>query len=152
MVIAPGQEDRLPHGAAMVDGCFDPLHRGHVEYFHVARSLGVPVFCNLASDRYIATKKQRPPLLPEGERAAVIDAMRDVDYVYVTSEGTAWSLRRFRPRYYVKGNDWRGRLPAEEMKVCKELGIEVTYADCPLNSSTRLLVDFMEKSRAHSRV
>jgi len=152
MVIGAGQEDRLPAGVAMVDGCFDPLHRGHVEYFHFARLLGVPVFCNLASDRYVAAHKHRPPLLPEGERAAVIDGMRDVDYVYVTSEGTAWSLHRFRPRYYVKGSDWRGRLPPDQVRICQELGVDVVYADCPLNSSTQILVSFMEKSRAYSRV
>ena len=79
MILAEGQEDRLPPGVAMVDGCFDPLHRGHVEYLRFAGSLGAPVLCNVASDRYLATHKRRSPLLPEAERAAVIDALRFVD-------------------------------------------------------------------------
>ena len=48
---------------AMVDGAFDPLHHGHIEYFKAARGLGVPLLCNVASDRYVRTK--HPPLLPE---------------------------------------------------------------------------------------
>ena len=41
---------------AMVDGAFDPLHAGHVAYFEEATELGVPVLCNLASDRYVEGK------------------------------------------------------------------------------------------------
>jgi len=49
---------------AMVDGAFDPLHRGHIEYFRAAAAqLDVPLLCNVASDRYVRTK--HPPLLPE---------------------------------------------------------------------------------------
>jgi nicotinic acid mononucleotide adenylyltransferase len=32
---------------AMVDGAFDPLHRGHIEYFRAAAELGLPLLCNL---------------------------------------------------------------------------------------------------------
>ena len=53
---------------AMVDGAFDPLHRGHIEYFRAAaEQLGVPLLCNVASDRYVWTK--HPPLLPEDQPA-----------------------------------------------------------------------------------
>ena len=65
----------------MVDGAFDPLHRGHIEYFRAARELGVPLLCNVASDRYVRTK--HPPLLPEDQRAAVIDAIRFIDYMHI---------------------------------------------------------------------
>ncbi|NBX51841.1 hypothetical protein EBT25_18345, partial [bacterium] len=30
----------------MVDGSFDPLHEGHIEYFRLASELGFPVICN----------------------------------------------------------------------------------------------------------
>ena len=64
---------------AMVDGAFDPLHRGHIEYFRAAAGqLDVPLLCNVASDRYVRTK--HPPLLPEDHRAAVVDAIRGWRY------------------------------------------------------------------------
>jgi glycerol-3-phosphate cytidylyltransferase len=151
MLIEESQIPRLPAGFAMVDGCFDPPHRGHVDYFRFAATLGVPVLCNLASDEYIRTHKRRAPLLPEADRAAVIDAIRYVDYVFVTRHGTAWSLRRLRPGYYVKGADWRGRLPPEQVAICAEQGTAVVYANEPLGSSTRILEAFVENQNAHHR-
>ena len=135
----------LPPAFALVDGCFDPLHRGHIEYFQLARSLGWPLLCNLACDAYILSRKGRPPLLPQEDRLRVVNAIRYVDFTCLAEHSTAWSLEHFRPRCYVKGADWRGRLPAEEVRICGERGIEIVYLDCPRDSSTRLLQAFIEK-------
>lgn len=126
---------------AMVDGAFDPLHHGHIEYFKAARALGVPVLCNIASDRYVRTKHR--PLLTETQRAAVIDAIRYVDYVHIYQIDTETILRQLRPRYYVKGSDWRERgLPPEQDVICREHGIEIVFLDTMLDSSSRLLRDY----------
>jgi cytidyltransferase-like protein len=126
---------------AMVDGAFDPLHHGHIAYFKAAHELGVPVLCNVASDRYVRTKHR--PLLTETQRATVIDAIRYIDYVYIYEIDTETVLRQLRPRYYVKGSDWRDRgLPPEQMTICREHGIEIVYLDTVLDSSSRLLQQF----------
>lgn len=126
---------------AMVDGGFDPLHGGHVAYLREAAALGAPVLCNLASDAYVARK--HPPLLPQAERAAVIDAIRWVDYVYLSETSTAEVLTLLAPRFYVKGADWRTRaLPAEEEAVCSASGIEIVYLDTMMNSSSAILSRF----------
>jgi len=126
---------------AMVDGAFDPLHHGHIEYFKAASGLGAPVLCNVASDRYVRTK--HPPLLTETQRAAVIDAIRYIDYVHIYQIDTESVLRQLRPRYYVKGSDWRERgLPPEQDVICREHGIEIVYLDTVLASSSRLLKDY----------
>ena len=131
---------------AMVDGAFDPLHRGHVEYFRAATSLGVPVLCNIACDRYVRSK--HPPLLPEGQRAAVVDAIRYIDYTHVNPFDTETVLRELRPRCYVKGRDWEGRLPAEQVAICREHGIEIVYLDTVLDSSSRLLQRFASEHQS----
>lgn len=140
--------DELPmhrHQVAMVDGAFDPLHRGHVEYFRTAvEQLQVPLLCNVASDRYVESK--HPPLLPEDDRAAVVDAIRYVTYTHVNRYDTETILRQLQPRYYVKGSDWRDRLPPEQVTICREHGIEIVYLDTVLNSSSRLLQEFFRKS------
>ena len=125
---------------AMVDGAFDPLHRGHIEYFRAAAALGVPLLCNVASDAYVRTK--HPPLLPEDQRAAVVDAIRYISYTHVNRFDTETILRELRPRYYVKGKDWDGRLPPEQVIICREHGIEIVYLDTVLDSSSRLLQQF----------
>ena len=125
---------------AMVDGAFDPLHRGHIEYFRAAAALGVPVLCNLSSDRYVRTK--HPPLLPEDQRAAVVDAIRYISYTHINPFDTETVLRELRPRSYVKGRDWDGRLPAEQVAICREHGIEIVFLDTVLDSSSRILEQF----------
>lgn len=126
---------------AMVDGAFDPLHRGHIEYFRAASQLGVPVLCNVASDRYVRTKHR--PLLDEQQRAAIVDAIRYISYVHIYEKDTETVLRQLRPRYYVKGSDWRERgLPPEQIEICREHGIEIVYLDTVLDSSSRILKDY----------
>ena len=131
---------------AMVDGAFDPLHRGHVEYFRAAtEQLDVPLLCNVASDSYVRTK--HPPLLPEDQRAAVVDAIRYITYTHVNRFDTETILRELRPKYYVKGRDWEGRLPPEQVTICRECGIEVVYLDTVFDSSSRLLKQYCERQQ-----
>jgi len=129
------------HQVAMVDGAFDPLHHGHIAYFKAARELGAPVLCNVASDRYVRTKHQ--PLLTETQRATIIDAIRYIEYVHNYQIDTETVLRQLRPKYYVKGSDWRDRgLPGEQPVICREHGIEIVFLDTVLDSSSRLLKDY----------
>ena len=130
---------------AMVDGAFDPLHRGHIEYFRAAAaSLDVPLLCNVASDAYVRTK--HPPLLPEDQRAAIVDAIRYISYTHVNQFDTETILRELRPKYYVKGKDWEGRLPPEQVRICAEHGIGVVYLDTVFDSSSRILEQFKNET------
>jgi D-glycero-beta-D-manno-heptose 1-phosphate adenylyltransferase len=133
----------LRQQVAMVDGAFDPLHRGHIEYFRAASDLGVPLLCNVASDRYVGTKHR--PLLGEDHRAAIIDAIRYVSYTHVYQIDTETVLRQLRPKYYVKGSDWRDRLPEAQVEICRDHHIEIVYLDTMLDSSSRLLKEYCEQ-------
>jgi cytidyltransferase-like protein len=129
---------------AMVDGAFDPLHRGHIEYFRAAaEQLGAPLLCNVASDRYVRSK--HPPLLPEDQRAAIVDAIRYIAYTHVNQFDTETILRELQPKYYVKGKDWEGRLPPDQVKICREYNIQVVYLDTVLDSSSRILKTYTEQ-------
>jgi cytidyltransferase-like protein len=127
---------------SMVDGGFDPLHAGHVDYFREAAALGLPVLCNVSSDAYVATK--HPPLLPEEQRVRVLDAIRYLDYVHLSRTTTADVLGLLRPRYYVKGDDWRDKLPEDELRVCAANGIEIVYLETVTQSSSSLLERFLD--------
>ena len=142
MILSFDQLKDYRHQVAMVDGAFDPLHHGHIAYFKAARELGVPVLCNVASDRYVSSKHQ--PLLSETQRAIVIDAIRYIDYVHIYEIDTETVLRQLRPKYYVKGSDWRERgLPPEQEAICREHGIDIVYLDTVLDSSSRLLRQYV---------
>lgn len=137
MIVDFDQLPRYRGRVAMVGGGFDPLHNGHIEYFKAAHRLGLPVLCNLASDRYVTTK--HPPILAEGQRAVVIDAIRYIALTHIDRRDTAAVLEQLRPRYFVKGKDWEGRLPEDEVRVCRELRIDVVYVDTVLDSSSRII-------------
>ena len=132
---------------AMVDGAFDPLHKGHIEYFRAAvDAVAVPLLCNVASDEYVRTK--HPPLLPEDQRAAIVDAIRFISYTHINRFDTETILRELRPQYYVKGKDWEGRLPPEQVRICADHGIEVVYLDTVVDSSTRILEQFLSQKQS----
>jgi D-beta-D-heptose 7-phosphate kinase / D-beta-D-heptose 1-phosphate adenosyltransferase len=137
MIVTTDQLSRYRGEVAMIDGGFDPLHAGHVEYMREAAGLGAPVLCNVSSDDWVGRK--HPPLLEQAERVKLVDAIRYVDYTHPSSIPTVAVLRELRPRFYVKGADWRGRLPDDEVAACEELDIEPVFLDTVLDSSTRIL-------------
>lgn len=140
--------EELPQYAGavgMVDGAFDPLHAGHIEYFRAAAELGVPLLCNVASDRYVLSK--HPPLLPETQRATVVDAIRYISYTHINAHDTETILEHLRPRYYIKGKDWDGRLPPRQVEICSRLGIGIVYLDTIRDSSSRLLQRYAEQTQ-----
>lgn len=142
MILTNLDLDRVVGRVTMVDGSFDPIHEGHVEYFRQAAQLGDLVLCNIAPDSWTVAK--HPVLLERTKRAIVIDAIRFVDFVYLGESSTLEALSDIRPKRYVKGSDWklRGGIPSDEQALCDELGIDVVYLDTVLNSSTRLINDF----------
>jgi cytidyltransferase-like protein len=125
---------------AMVDGAFDPLHHGHIEYFTRARAVGGALLCNITVDAYTANKHK--VLLPAPQRAQVIDALKPIDYTHVSPVDTETVLRQLQPTHYIKGKDWEGRLPPAQIEICREYGIEIVYLDTVRDSSTRLLERF----------
>jgi hypothetical protein len=75
----------------------------------------------------------------------VVDAIRYISFTHVNRFDTETILRQLRPKYYVKGRDWEGRLPSEQVRICGEYGIEVVYLDTVIDSSSRLLKSYTEQ-------
>jgi cytidyltransferase-like protein len=147
MLIDSKELPKYAKKVAMVDGGFDPLHVGHVTYFREAAKLGLPVLCNVQADRYLTESKKRSPLLPEGQRAQVIDSLREISYTHICKTSTAEVLELLKPAKYVKGADWKSRgLPTKEVEVCRKNGIEIVYLDTVLDSSTNIAKNFLEGS------
>jgi D-beta-D-heptose 7-phosphate kinase/D-beta-D-heptose 1-phosphate adenosyltransferase len=90
------------------NGVFDLLHPGHVRYLEQARALGDCLVVAINSDRSVrANKGPSRPILPEGERAEVLLALRSVDCVVVFDEETPHAIVTVvQPDVLVKGADW----------------------------------------------
>jgi bifunctional ADP-heptose synthase (sugar kinase/adenylyltransferase) len=143
MLVETEALSRLRGAVTMVSGGFDPIHAGHIAYFAFAAGLGRPVLCNIDPDSYV--ERKHPVLVEARDRAQVLDAIRHIDYTHRSEVSVAEVLDRLRPRYFVKGVDWKGRLPEEEVAVCDGAGIEIVYSDTVHGSSSRLV------SRAQAR-
>jgi cytidyltransferase-like protein len=136
MIIQFDELSRYQYSVTMVDGGFDPLHQGHIEYFRQACELGLPVLCNISSDEYV--QRKHPPLLSLSQRAQVIDALRYITLTHPNRFDTEAVLCELRPRYYVKGKDWEGRLPPQQLDICQRHGIEIRYLDTVRDSSSEI--------------
>lgn len=90
------------------NGCFDILHRGHVEYLYQASRLADYLVIGLNSqDSVRRLKGPHRPIQDEQTRSAVIAALGFVDAVSVFSEDTPEELiRAISPDILVKGGDW----------------------------------------------
>lgn len=91
------------------NGCFDILHIGHIEYLKFSKRAGDVLVVGLNTDESIRAQKGKSrPFVREDERARLISALEDVDYVVLFDEQTPESLiRRVKPDILVKGEDWR---------------------------------------------
>ncbi|MBS3093930.1 adenylyltransferase/cytidyltransferase family protein [Candidatus Pacearchaeota archaeon] len=109
-----------------VSGFFDPLHVGHIEYFSLAKKLGDKLIVILNNDEQAVIKKGKPFMAAE-ERKKIIEALRDVDEVFLSIDKditVCESLRAVKPDIFAKGGD-RFSYEIPEAKVCRELGIEI---------------------------
>ena len=91
------------------NGCFDILHKGHVQYLENAKALGDILVVAVNSDASVRKLKgPERPINPLGDRMEVIAGLASVDYVTWFEEDTPLLLIRFlKPRFLVKGGDWK---------------------------------------------
>lgn len=92
------------------NGCFDLLHRGHVEYLEAARALGDALIVAVNTDASVSRLKKGPgrPVNAEADRARVLAALACVDRVVLFAEDTPRELiSELKPDILVKGGDYR---------------------------------------------
>ena len=90
------------------NGCFDLLHRGHIDYLTEAKGLGSKLIIGLNSDVSVRKLKGiNRPIQLEHDRAVILDALQVVDAVVIFSEETPLELiRELKPDILVKGGDY----------------------------------------------
>lgn len=90
------------------NGCFDILHRGHVDYLTKAKALGDLLVVGVNGDDSVRRLKgPNRPIVNQDDRAAVLAALAAVDYVSLFDEDTPFELiRAIVPDVLVKGADW----------------------------------------------
>ncbi|HEY4508273.1 MAG TPA: adenylyltransferase/cytidyltransferase family protein [Candidatus Paceibacterota bacterium] len=123
-----------------VSGGFDPLHVGHARLFNEAKKLGDELIVILNNDNWLHTKKGYS-FMPEKERKELIEGLRAVDRVVLTSHkkgdtdrSICRELRKLKPDIFANGGDRDNRDAKKkssslnpEAVLCEQLGIRTVF-------------------------
>jgi rfaE bifunctional protein nucleotidyltransferase chain/domain len=98
----------LNNKIVFTNGCFDILHRGHIEYLSQARDKGSVLIIGLNSDTSVRRiKGEGRPVQDEMSRALVLASLRFVDAVVLFDEDMPYELINLvQPDVLVKGADY----------------------------------------------
>ena len=127
---------------AVANGAFDLLHVGHIRYLRAARQLAGLLVVGVNTDRSVRLSKgPGRPVVPEAERAEIVDALACVDVVVLFDERDASALlEALRPDFHVKGTDYTAESVPERALV-ERLGGKTVIAGDPKDHSTTALVE-----------
>ena len=116
--------------AIIVSGYFNPLHKGHIEYFHKAKAHGDLLLVIVNNDHQRALKGSKEFMLEE-ERVLIINELAVSDKVFLsvdqdrtvcaTLEKIQKEFSKQFELYFANGGDQS--IP--ELPVCEQLGINL---------------------------
>lgn len=92
-------------------GTFDVFHVGHLRVIQRAAEQGDRLVVGVSADALNVAKKGREPVFNEGERMAIVAALKPVDDVFLEEslELKRDYLRAHGADVLVMGDDWAGR-------------------------------------------
>lgn len=142
------------HGKRVVftNGCFDILHRGHVNFLKKARALGDVLIVGLNSDDSIRRIKGKTrPINSLADRIEVLSGLQSVDgLVPFDDDSPVELIKTVRPDIFVKGG---GYIPEDipEADLVRQLGGEVKVIPAEEGFSTSLLIEKIHDRSAQPR-
>jgi len=95
-----------------VNGCFDVLHRGHIELFKYAKSLGTKLMVAIDSDQRVNQMKGKErPFNHQEDRKFFLESIRYIDEVVIFNNGEELEnlTYTYKPDIMVVGSDWNGK-------------------------------------------
>ena len=135
-----------------VSGGFDPLHIGHLQMIKEAKELGDKLVVILNNDNWLE-KKKGYVFIPQEQRKAILEAIRWVDEVVLTSHpentedmSVSKELEKIKPDIFANGGD-RTRKNIPEVEVCRKINCKMIFnigKNGKIESSSWLLSRFLE--------
>ena len=128
------------------NGCFDLLHRGHVDYLSRARALGDMLVVGVNTDASVRRLKgPGRPVTSEEDRAHVLAALEAVDAVTLFDEDTPRDLiAALKPDVLVKGGDYSVEKIAGREEV-EAAGGQVVILPLTVGRSTTSLIETIRR-------
>jgi rfaE bifunctional protein nucleotidyltransferase chain/domain len=133
----------------LANGCFDPLHVGHVRYLGDAKTHG-DLLVVAVNDDAGARRLKGPtrPVVVQAERARLVAALASVDAVLVFGDDDVVRvLEALRPHVHAKGTDYTAET-VPERGAAEQLGIETVIAgDAKTHASREIVAKLRQSSR-----
>ncbi|MBS2209774.1 D-glycero-beta-D-manno-heptose 1-phosphate adenylyltransferase [Carboxylicivirga mesophila] len=129
------------------NGCFDIVHRGHIDYLSKAKDKGSKLVLGLNTDASVQRLKgPKRPVVDEQSRAILMAALQFIDLVVFFDEDTPYELiKALQPDVLVKGSDYK----AEDIvgyDILKAKGGKVETIDFVEGFSTTSIVEKIKTS------
>lgn len=135
----------------LATGTFDILHPGHLLYLSEAKALGDELYVIVARDSMVKHKPK--PSVPEGQRLAMVQALRMVDKAVLGSENDMFEpLRNIKPDIIALGENQHFNEKELEAQL-KAHGITATvvriraFEPCELCSSAAIIRRILDRNR-----
>jgi cytidyltransferase-like protein len=119
--------------AIIVSGYFNPLHKGHIEYFHKAKNNGDKLFVIVNNDNQRKLKGSKEFMLEE-ERIIILKELKVIDKVFLSIDSdrtvskTVEKIYNENSKsydlYFANGGD-QNNASIPESKICDKLGIKL---------------------------
>ena len=126
-------EENKKQKGIIVSGYFNPLHKGHLEYFNKSKNLGDKLFVIVNNDNQRILKGSEKFML-EDERVMIIESLSLIDYTFLSIDQDLTVCKTIKLIFdefssvynfsFANGGDQTNeRIP--EYSICKKLGIEL---------------------------
>lgn len=132
----------------IVSGYFNPLHKGHIEYFEMARAYGSELWVIVNSDLQRELKGSKP-FQDQDERLKIVSSLRVVDKAWISIDEDRTVIESLKHLYSIFGLDRQlcfanggdqTNQSIPEAETCLKLGIELIDGLGPkIQSSSWLL-------------
>ncbi len=133
----------------MTNGCFDLIHRGHIEYMLAARSKGDKLLIAVNSDKSVQSiKGPDRPLNSEDDRSLVLASMGFIDGIIIFNTPRCDKIiEAIKPDIYAKGADYNiDTIDQTERKALEAAGSEIAFISFVPGYSTTSIIKKMDKS------
>lgn len=110
-------------------GVYDMFHIGHLNVIRRAKEQCDYLIVGVSTDELVQKEKNKTPVIPYEERAAIVAALRYVDEVVPQEDKNklgAWEKYHFDKMFV--GSDWKGTPQWNRFeREFKPLGVEIVY-------------------------
>lgn len=133
-------------------GVFDMFHIGHLNLIQRAKEMCERLIVGVSTDELVQHDKNKTPVIPYGERAAIVAALKYVDQVVPQTDKNkfaAWEKYRFNAMFV--GSDWQGTPQWKEFeKQFAPVNVDIVYLPHTDGISSTQLTVVLKKILANS--